>query len=308
MLLYRHSQRYLPDAAQGGDALTPCFCSESSESIFSCSDRSIPRVMQRNAFLVAWRLVLPAALIFAATSAVFASATPSLCSNSSSVSDGCGSFTCQPGAVAQWSCVVSPCGCTCGGICPAGMASTTVSLCASALSFSHPVLRAHSSQSAHSCSRCVFDCAGSYCPGHNLICACPAGTMNSATRAKSVTWCSQCTLGTFANVTGAAGCDPCDVGFQCPLPGMTTEQPCPLGTTCPSGTITAVPCATGRFNSAINQTFCSLCTAGRFAGVQGLSACLLCGAGYFEGNAGQTACSGGSIRRLHGRLCDCVIV
>lgn len=161
------------------------------------------------------------------------------------------------------------------------------------------------------------DCpAGYYCPGNTSIpIACPPGTFSPVTRLTSLSQCEPCTRGQYCATAGlAAPTGPCYGGYFCnrsatePTPNGTypANGLCPAGSYCPNGTLGAIACPPGTFNSIRGQdksSDCVPCTAGSYCETSGLTAPTgLCTAGFYC-LAGASQAADNATKCIPGHVC-----
>ena len=148
-----------------------------------------------------------------------------------------------------------------------------------------------------------FQCpSNSYCPGDNMMYACPTGFI-SPPGSTVTSQCVQCATGTFWNGYSCASCLP---GYYWnTAPRMCTQ--CPVGTYGSGKSTSCLACEAGKIASATGQANCTACGAGYFAistssclpcdpgkywpgGSNGTFACLQCSLGYISA-AGASSCT-----------------
>ena len=89
------------------------------------------------------------------------------------------------------------------------------------------------SNGVHLCTPCA---SGHYCPPNTslgnatLSKACPSGTFLPYIGASSISECSTCDLGTYAEGEGHIKCDQCPHGTYCDVTGLANPKFCPPGT------------------------------------------------------------------------------
>ena len=130
-----------------------------------------------------------------------------------------------------------------------------------------------------------------------------------------VSVCSQCGIGTYADIAGSTQCSLCPAGTYTVSTAATAVSSC-LG--CPTGTYGGMAgsgcmtCEAGSYNSATTQSACTACPDGTYGTVQGLStssACTNCKAGTYNNYMNFVfpttciACPAGTYKPLDGGQC-----
>eukprot|EP00698_Gefionella_okellyi_P020610 TRINITY_DN648_c0_g1_i2.p1 TRINITY_DN648_c0_g1~~TRINITY_DN648_c0_g1_i2.p1 ORF type:complete len:4078 (-),score=690.51 TRINITY_DN648_c0_g1_i2:80-12022(-) len=179
-------------------------------------------------------------------------------------------------------------------------------------------------QVGYHAQRGCIDCpAGHYCPVNNGLMAdpCIGGTYSAATRATSITTCTNCLAGTFS-AAGSPNCTQCSGGSwsgaaagSCTLcvagtwnnsPGATAVTSC---LTCGNGTWSAAGftsctvCVAGTASNATGATSistCVTCASGSYTASNGAASCSLCTQGNYCQNGAVIACNSGTFANVTG--------
>lgn len=105
----------------------------------------------------------------------------------------------------------------------------------------------------------------------------------------TVTTCTQCVPGRYAQLDGATTCDECAMGYYSAVAGATVP--------CQSCTFGAYTTTTGATSCLCNPGFegdgatCSECNAGSYAANAGTTGCDPCGTGTYQEFTGRTLCN-----------------
>lgn len=136
--------------------------------------------------------------------------------------------------------------------------------------------------------------------------ACAPGKFKE--ESNSTTACTQCSAGSFANISGTSLCSVCFAGSYAEVAGLSECVACLAGNfkSVPNSTTTCSACVMGSFAESKGSSACALCTAGTWSNQTGASVCESCFRGRYQSNVGVTAqsqcllCEAGSFASLLG--------